>query len=308
VKRIVGESVLFRPRHWGWTVTAFVTIIVVGVGDYVSGPKITFSVFYLVPVSVAAWLAGTAGALAASVLAAVVWLGAELASSPFGSNAFVYVWNFCAQLLFLLLVALLLAQMRRMLNRERELSRTDSLTGLPNARAFREIAGSEIARAERYRQPLSLAFIDVDDFKCINDSRGHGAGDRLLGLIAQSIRGSLRSSDHVARYAGDEFVVLLPVADQDAARSAVDKLRTIVCQAMIRENWPVTLSIGVVTCEPGGAAVTVDGMLEIADRLMYEVKSGGKNGAHLATYGPPGASPEALSAAVSASGAATVKP
>jgi len=298
VYRTVSEGVLFRPRHWGWTVSAFVTIVIVGVGDYVTGPKITFSVFYLVPVSVAAWLAGGAGALAGSVLAAVVWLGAELASSHFGSNAFVYVWNFCAQLLFLLLVALLLARLRRMLDRERELSRTDSLTRLPNARAFREVAGAEIARAERYRQPLSLAFIDVDDFKCINDTRGHGAGDRLLSLMGQAIRGSLRSSDHVARYAGDEFVVLLPVADQDAARAAVDKLRTLVCQAMIRENWPVTLSIGVVTCEPGGADITLDGMLEIADRLMYEVKSGGKNGALLATYPSPRAAAEPVRAAV----------
>jgi len=105
--------------------------------------------------------------------------------------------------------------------------------------------------------------------------------------MAQVIRGSLRSSDHVARCGGDEFVVLLPVADQDAARAAVDKLRTIVNQAMIRENWPVTLSIGVVTCEPGSAGVTVDGMLDRADRLMYEVKSSGKNGARLATYGRP---------------------
>lgn len=298
MNRIVNEGVLFRPRHWGWTATAFVTIVIVGVGDYVTGPKFTFSVFYLVPVSVAAWLSGTAGALAGSVLAAVVWLGAELASSPLGSDAFVYVWNFCAQLLFLLLVALLLAQLRRMLDRERGLSRTDSLTGLPNARAFREIARAEIARAERYRQPLSLAFIDVDDFKCINDSRGHGAGDRLLSLVAQVIRGSLRSSDHVARYAGDEFVVLLPVVDQDAARATVDKLRSIVNQAMIMEDWPVTVSIGVVTCEPGGAGVTVDGMLERADRLMYEVKSSGKNGARLATYAPPSASREPLSAAV----------
>ncbi len=295
---IVSESVLFRPQHWGWTVTALTTIVIVGIADYVTGPQITFSVFYLVPVSVAAWLGGTAGALAGSVLAAVVWFGALLAASASVSNTFVYVWNFCAQLFFLLLVALLLGQLRRMLDRERELSRRDQLTGLPNARALHEIAGAEIARAGRYRLPLSLAFIDVDDFKRINDSRGHGAGDRLLRLMAQVIRGSLRSSDHVARCGGDEFVVLLPVADQDAARAAVDKLRTIVNQAMIRENWPVTLSIGVVTCEPGSAGVTVDGMLDRADRLMYEVKSSGKNGARLATYGPPSASPEPLNAAV----------
>jgi len=298
VNSISDESALFRPRHWGWLVAAFVTIVIVGIGDYLTPRQISFSVFYLVPVAVVAWLAGFAGAIAASAFAAVVWLGSELASSGSGPNTFVYIWNFCAQLLFLLAVALLLAKMRRMLDRERGLSRTDSLTGLPNLRAFREIAGAEIARAKRYRQPLSLAFIDIDDFKFINDDRGHSAGDRLLRLIAEVIRGSLRSSDHVARYGGDEFVVLLPVADEGAARAAVDKLCTILSQAMIRENWPTTVSIGVVTSEPGGASVTVDSLLESADRLMYEVKSGGKRGARFATYGARSASREPLSAAV----------
>ena len=79
MNRIIDENVLFRPYHWGWIVTAFVTIVIVGVADYVTGPHITFSVFYLVPVSVAAWLAGTKGALVGSVVAAVVWFVALFA-------------------------------------------------------------------------------------------------------------------------------------------------------------------------------------------------------------------------------------
>ncbi len=281
------ESTLFRPRHPAWTASALVAIAAVGIVDYVTGPEITFSVFYLVPVAAAAWFSGTPMAIAAPAVAAITWLVAEIASSRLDSNIYVYSWNFTARLLFLLLVALLLAQLRRMLDRERTLSRTDALTDLPNARAFREMADAEIARAERYGQPLSLAFIDVDDFKLINDSRGHRAGDRLLRRMAEIIRDNLRSSDFVARYGGDEFVILLPVADKNAAQAVVDKLREKVAQAMVSESCPVSLSIGVVTREPGGPAVTVDGMLENADRLMYEAKTGGKGDARLATYGEP---------------------
>ncbi len=256
-----------------------------GFVDYRTGPEITFSVFYLVPVAIAAWLSGTAVAVVASTLASVVWFSAEVASSRVNPNVFVYAWNFCARLLFLLLVALLLAQLRLMLRRERELSRTDALTNLPNARAFREVAEGEIARSQRYGQPLSLAFIDIDDFKRVNDSSGHGAGDDLLKRVAATIRDNLRSSDFVARYGGDEFVILLPNANLAAARMAMDKLRGMLLVSTPAGSAPVTLSIGVVTCGSGGPAVTVDALLENADRLMYEVKSGGKGAARFADLG-----------------------
>jgi len=91
-------------------------------------------VFHLIPVAVAAWISGTKGAVGASALAAVAWLLAEIASSRIGNAAFVYTWNFCVRLLFLLVVALLLAGLHEMLRRERTLSRSDALTGLLNAR------------------------------------------------------------------------------------------------------------------------------------------------------------------------------
>jgi diguanylate cyclase (GGDEF)-like protein len=280
------ERSLFPSPRWTWTAGALGVILAVGLVDYATGSELTFAIFYLVPVAALAWAFGrNAVAICASALAAIVWFIAEFASRRVQADLFVYVWNFSVRLLFLMLVAVLLAQLRRMLERERALSRTDSLTGLPNSRAFREFADVELARARRYKHPLSLAFIDIDDFKRVNDRSGHRAGDRLLRAMADALRGSLRGSDYVARYGGDEFVVLLPVADRDTARATVEKLRERVTQSMAREGWPITLSIGVIVCEPGAADLFVDGLLESADRLMYEAKSLGKSGIRLATFG-----------------------
>jgi len=277
------EAALFRRRRSRWIVVSLALIAGVGIGDYVTGSELTFSVFYLIPVAAAAWLSGTRSAVAASIFAAAVWLWADYLSARVDTSAFVYGWNFCARLLFLVLVAVLLARLRDMLDRERELSRTDGLTGLLNARAFREVAEAEIARSQRYGQPLSLAFIDVDNFKGVNDSRGHAAGDHLLTCLAGAMRGNLRRTDVVARYGGDEFVALLPHADENAARAAVEKLLAKVDGTMKAAGWPVTLSIGVVTWRSG--QTTVDAMVETADRLMYEVKLGTKNGVRYATCG-----------------------
>ncbi len=276
------DQALFRSTHGGWTAVAFVAIVAVGIVDYVTDPRITFSVFYLIPVALAAWYSGRTAAIGASALAAVVWFIAEFALSRLDSSTLVYAWNFCTRLLFLLLVSLLLARLRQLLLREHRLGQTDALTGLLNARAFREIATTEVERGRRYPQPLSLAFIDVDDFKRVNDAGGHRAGDRLLLRIAELLRDNLRSSDTVARFGGDEFVILLPVADQAAAQVAMEKLSEKMRVAMTAERWPVTLSIGVITCLPG-TETSADTMLERADRLMYEVKTGGKGSAGFAT-------------------------
>ncbi len=277
----VVESALLVPGGGKWAAGALVLIVLVGVVDYLTGPEITFSVFYLVPVAVAAWCAGSAMAITASMLAAISWLVAEILSSRVPSATLVYAWNFSARLLFLLLVAVLLARLREMLVRERALGRTDVLTGLFNARAFREIAEAEVARASRYRYPLSLAFIDLDDFKTVNDARGHAAGDLLLREMGSVIRVNLRGSDVVARYGGDEFVILLPMTDEAAARTVLGKLHERLGDAMARQGWPVTVSVGVFTAH--GGEPTVDFMLENADRLMYTVKSAHKDGIRFAT-------------------------
>ena len=144
-------------------------------------------------------------------------------------------------------VALLAAAQRDWLARERAISRTDGLTGLLNGRGFYEAAAVELARSTRYRHPLTLAYVDLDDFKSINDRFGHARGDAVLVAVARAMRRACRSTDLVGRVGGDEFVVLFPETGRDAAETALVKLRSRVEEAASQHGSRVTASIGSVS-------------------------------------------------------------
>jgi len=155
------------------------------------------------------------------------------------------------------------------------LDRTDPLTGVANPRAFLECLDAELYRARRYKRPLSLACIDLDNFKKVNEQLGHSAGDELLRFIAQHIVRNVRASDVVGRLGGDELAILLPETGSAGAKAAAEKVRRHLHNAMADSPMAVTLSVGAVTFEspPASAGEAVN----VADRLMYEVKGSGKN-------------------------------
>jgi diguanylate cyclase (GGDEF)-like protein len=121
----------------------------------------------------------------------------------------------------------------------------------------------------------TLAYLDLDNFKQVNDSFGHETGNELLVMIAQAISHHVRNTDFVARVGGDEFCILMPHTDSDAAKSLLGKVQDLLLSEMKKRNWPVTLSIGGVTfVRPPKSARE---MIQAADALMYSVKSTGKN-------------------------------
>lgn len=164
------------------------------------------------------------------------------------------------------------------LHRVRELSLTDELTSLPNRRAFMARVEEEVARVERYGMPMSLAVIDLDRFKSINDQLGHAAGDEVLRCYATQIFSVFRNHDLVARYGGEEFAVLLPNTDHKGAAAALRKVRE--CAARIRSRatdtaFPVpTFSAGVATLKRGESAQT---LIDRADEALYRAKRGGRD-------------------------------
>jgi diguanylate cyclase (GGDEF)-like protein/PAS domain S-box-containing protein len=151
----------------------------------------------------------------------------------------------------------------------------DTLTNLPNRRAFDDVLQQEIARSRRYDRPLCTAIGDIDHFKSINDGFGHQVGDAVLEKLATFMRNSLRTSDYVARWGGEEFTILLPETQLDVAEELLNRLRIDIANYVIPEiGRAVTLSFGVTACAKSDD--TVD-LLERADRALYTSKQTGRN-------------------------------
>lgn len=254
---------------------SIIFIILLGIVDYFTGYEVSFALFYLLPVSLVAWFAGKKGGLFIAFIAAATWHAANNLAGELFSNPLIPYWNAATRLGFFAIVTFILSKLKFALEHERSLSRTDYLTGVSSSRAFYDIASMELGRARRYARSLTVSYIDLDNFKYINDHFGHSVGDAVLRVVGQTILRNLRSSDTVARLGGDEFVVLFPETASDAAQMVLSKIQRLLVAEMQRNAWPISLSIGAVTYVE--AAESVDKMIQMADNLMYVAKRNGKN-------------------------------
>ncbi len=193
----------------------------------------------------------------------------------FSSDTSLVYWNSSIILGYFLIFMYGLHKMESVLEREKLYARTDYLTEAYNSRAFCEYADSEINRSRRFGRQLTIAYLDLDDFKRINDEFGHKAGDELLCVVARTIKANLRKNDIVARIGGDEFAVLLPETTSEQAKTAIGKVMEKLSHAMMIHRTSVTFSIGVATFLRPPASV--DEMIGIADSIMYSSKTEGKN-------------------------------
>ena len=170
-------------------------------------------------------------------------------------------------------VAYIITSLRKSLLREQHMARIDGLTGVPNARAFEEIAAKELAKLQRTPGPLSVIYFDLDHFKKINDTFGHHGGDRALRLIGDALRHTTRGADTPARIGGDEFVVLLPNTAREGARTVVVRLQSLIAHL---SNHTITCSVGCMTYTTFPPS-DVDDMLRKVDAVMYMAKENGRN-------------------------------
>jgi diguanylate cyclase (GGDEF)-like protein len=261
---------------------AIVLIAIIGIVDYATGSDIDVDAFYLLPIVIAAWCGGRKVGWMVALLAACVSFAAEAIFRGNGHlKPFVY-WNALVALGYFLPVMYLTTAIRIRLIFEEKSARADPLTGANNGRSFRELMELELARCRRKPQPLTLVFLDLDNFKEVNDRWGHERGDVVLCQAVAAMRSDLRPMDVVGRLGGDEFAILMPITDPDEARAAVPRLRTTLLEAMQREAMPVTFSIGVASFL--APPESVDSALRLADALMYSVKQRGKNEIEYATF------------------------
>jgi diguanylate cyclase (GGDEF)-like protein len=273
----------------GWMLSAVGAILGVGIADKLSGTDVSLIFFYLVPIALGTWFVNRRAGFFLSVAAAAVSFVADglyrLDVGDRDVHVPVLAWNGVVQVGTSIALVLVLAALRERLGREKLLARTDALTGIANRRAFFEALNLELERARRHRRPIAMAYVDVDDFKNVNDQLGHAQGDALLVVVAQTLREATRAVDTVARLGGDEFGLLLPETGATDADSLLVRLRAAILEDMVRGGWRVGVSIGAATflTAPGSA----DEMMARADELMYAAKRERKGSIRLGVF--PGA-------------------
>jgi diguanylate cyclase (GGDEF)-like protein len=251
------------------------SVVLIGVADYVTGYQISVSVFYLVPVMLAAWYAGKRAGIGLAVVSSFIWLTVDIGTAHPYDHFAIPFWNALVRLGFFLVNGILAAALRSSLLREREFARTDVLTGSFSRRAFDERLEQDLDRARRQSGSLTLMFLDLDNLKTLNDTRGHAAGDEALREAARALMSGTRRIDTVARLGGDEFAVVFPGTDQRDAKEVTKKLVGNLRRALTKVGPGVTCSVGVITYED--APLSIDEAVRGADTLLYDAKRHGKN-------------------------------
>jgi diguanylate cyclase (GGDEF)-like protein len=250
-------------------------VFIIGLVDYATGDELNFDLFYFFPLVFVNWAYGKRSGIILSALSTFSWFLADHFSGVNYSHPFFTAWDVFIRLGVFLIVTQLVTKWRNALHNEKVLARKDFLTDIANSRAFYETAEKEIARCRRYGEPITLLYLDCDNFKDINDRFGHKTGDQLLQTVAGTLSRTIRSVDTAARLGGDEFGILMPETDLQSAQEMLSRIRSQLGGAMEKFRWPVTFSFGVATFKTSPSSV--DEMIRAADRLMYQVKENGKN-------------------------------
>lgn len=243
-------------------VLAALGVALIGLAEARLDEDLSISLLYIFPVAAAAWVSGGLVGGVYAMLAALSWTVVLPDPHPLHE-----AWNILVRSGAFLAVALPVARLSSMYEAERQLARTDPLTGLANRRAF--VAALQEALADG-RRPITVVYLDVDDFKGVNDRFGHAGGDQLLIDLADVLRQECRGTDLSARLGGDEFGLLLIGVPDGQVLAIVDR----ILEAARGSTIATTLSAGAFTLEETGRSA--EAVLASADRLMYAVKRTGK--------------------------------
>lgn len=263
-----------RTQHQN-ILLGLVLVAIIGTVDYLTGIEISFSIFYLLPIVLVMWYGPATAGYIVCVLSSAVWFVIDYSARDTYSHFLIPIWNASVRLGFFVTTAYLLRDLKKHLLREKNLASIDDLTGLYNGRVFREQTCKLLYLSKRHEHVFALAYIDVDNFKHVNDNFGHSEGDRVLRTVGATLKNTLRTTDIIGRLGGDEFAVALPETGFSAAQVTFTKIREALNEQARLAGWPVSFSMGVAvfTVTPQ----SYDEAINLADGLMYRVKSSGKN-------------------------------
>lgn len=279
MKRFAESEFLYQHLWSGWRRFVLISLclaalLLLGVLRTATDAEFAFASLALIPVLVVAWIGGKSYGLSMAAAATAMWIIADLSSTRTFSPDWIPWANAAIRMVLYGLVAGLAAQVRTQLDREHQHATCDALTGLNNRRFFISKGNAEVERARRYKSAMTILFLDLDNFKSLNDTVGHHAGDAALQATAKALRLATRGNDLVCRLGGDEFAVMLPEVGYEAAQTAGRKIFEAVNTAL-NEFPPVRGSMGVAWFEEPDKSFEF--MLNEADHLMYTVKATGKN-------------------------------
>jgi diguanylate cyclase (GGDEF)-like protein len=259
-----------------WGIMGLILVVVLGAVDYLTGLEISITLFYLIPIFLVGWFANENLGLVISAASAITWFVTDYLNNRTFSNVTIYVWNTLIRLGFFIVTTRFLTELKSALRKNQESSRVDYVTGAVSVRYFYELVQIEINRYQRYKHPLSLAYIDLDNFKAVNDRLGHITGDKVLRAVTESIQRHIRPSDVLARLGGDEFALLMPETGEAEIKQVMSRIHSSLVKEMLSNGWVITFSIGVVSFNK--FPKSVDEMVKLADSMMYAVKTTTKNG------------------------------
>jgi len=248
-------------------VTALLAII-----DFATGPELHFMFFYLFPIALTSWFVNQRGGILIAVLCAVTWLFADYLGGRRYSSELVTMWNLAMRTAVSVVIAWGIGRLRSMFDKLSELANRDFLTGLPNGRAFYQLAADEMERAFGLA-PMTLAIVDVEGFKWINHRFGYVTGDQMLCTIAHAIRASVPQSELVGRIGGTSFAILLPNANSEEARFILERLQRTLKDERRRYAQPVTFFISAIACTRAPRKVAE--LMHEAELRMARMKNGG---------------------------------
>ena len=267
---------IFANKSPVWIINFSIALVIsVALIDFFTGYELAFSIFYGIPISIAAWYANKLTGIIFSILSAIIWGTVDHGSGHVYSHEWILIWNTSIRLGFFIVIAILLAELKARLEYEKKLARTDSLTGIMNSHAFREAAITILEVAVRHRQPYAVGYVDLDNFKQVNDRWGHGEGDQVLKTVGAVLSKNIRTSDFAGRLGGDEFAVLLPLTDLAGAKQVFNKIQEQLWEAVKQRGWPVGFSTGIAVFTKSQLPAIES--FKLADELMYQVKKSGKN-------------------------------
>ena len=258
------------PVKIGLVLAAWLFVAVV---DTVTGPNLCISIFYLIPIIFAGGFISRHTGLFVAAASVMAWGYLEVSQGQPYEVFWIFYWNIAARLVSFLLINELVSALVYAYSRERTLSRTDGLTGIANARVFEEHAERTLSLSRRNGLPFTIAYIDLDHFKQINDEFGHAEGDRLLRTVALHIGVCLRKTDTLSRLGGDEFGILLPDTGEEQAGVLLGRIKDSLASKE-EGRRSVSTTIGAVTfSDPPD---NVDYAVFLADALMYKGKAEGR--------------------------------